>query len=100
MPGEHITRDELDTLSHSELNDEFVLDLASRTFDVSVYQVIFAALLIKRGSAYANHIDHMFARFWHTGRVPKDVRRYAIDCLLGRTPMVVDEDATQSKLLA
>lgn len=98
MP-ETISKDELDTLSRSELNDELVLDIASRTFGVSTHQVILAALLANRGNAYGNHLDETYWNFWTMGRVPNDVRQYAIDCLLGRTVMITDEDGKEGLLL-
>ena len=99
MPIESITREELDRSSRSELNDDIILHLVSVTFGVSIHQIIRSSLVVSRGAYYESHAERLFENFWHTGHVPQDTRRYAINCLLGRTPLIIDEEATTAVLL-
>lgn len=98
--SEYFSRDELRSMPRSELNDTGVFNLAFTTFGVSARQIIIAAFLTHRGTAHPTLIDHTHHEFYIMGRAPNDVRCYALECLVGDRPMIMDEEGKQCVLLA
>jgi len=100
-PTQYISREELYTLPHSELNDDVLLDLACREINVSAYNMMRSALLRTTGNIYETHLNNMFNMMLQTGRIQPHMRQYLKDVLLGKEVYINDtENMTTAVLIA
>ena len=97
-PSQHISREEIRTLPHSELNDDVLMDLVCREFNASAYNMMRSALMRTTGHVYETHIDNMFRTMLQTGRIQPHIRKYLKDALLGDEIYIPDaqEGATEA----
>lgn len=96
---DRVTRDEIINSTHSEFNDEVLLDMASRVLGIGIHQIIFSAMR-STGSDYSTHVDEAYKTFWAMGRVSKRVRQFTIDVLVGKRPVCIDQDGKEAILIA
>ena len=95
-PSQHISREEIRTLPHSELNDDVLMDLVCREFGASAYAMMRSALMRTTGHIYETQIDTLFANMLVNGRMPPHIRKYLKDVLLGDEIFIRDtQDAAK-----